>query len=314
MCCSPRANSAGRRRFSDPAANALERTGYSWGPLSLMLLATALAQQSNIPGSAKALRRAETRQGTKSALFSTRARCGARLVPGGRAGQHRRDHGGARGGTDGASAPGSRRWRCAPSTTRCASATFARWIRCARLADEIDCASAISSSAMRERWPPVTARRVDSGGGRIRGGRDARGGRRRRGAGAAGSMPARYIVVLNRDGCRVGTVTMTLQRLKSARGVGGTMRFRLSRSAGLVAARLLIAALTTDALVRRRPARRRVTGPAVSRSATPEVADRRRRARGRAARAQPGVQGAAVHALGRRVRRRRRGFPCRQRV
>ncbi len=52
-----------------PAANALERTGYSWGPLSLMLLATALAQQNDIPGSAKALRRAETRQGTKSAFF-----------------------------------------------------------------------------------------------------------------------------------------------------------------------------------------------------------------------------------------------------
>ena len=52
-----------------PAATALERTGYSWGPLSLMLLATALAQQNDIPGSAKALRRAETRQGTKSALF-----------------------------------------------------------------------------------------------------------------------------------------------------------------------------------------------------------------------------------------------------
>ena len=52
-----------------PAAAALERTGYSWGPLSLMLLASALAQQKDIPGSAKALRRAETRQGTKSALF-----------------------------------------------------------------------------------------------------------------------------------------------------------------------------------------------------------------------------------------------------
>ena len=52
-----------------PAAAALERTGYSWGPLSLMLLASALAQQNDIPGSAKALRRAETRHGTKSALF-----------------------------------------------------------------------------------------------------------------------------------------------------------------------------------------------------------------------------------------------------
>jgi tetratricopeptide (TPR) repeat protein/energy-coupling factor transporter ATP-binding protein EcfA2 len=53
-----------------PAATTLERTGYSWGPLSLMLLATALAQQGNIPESAKALRRAETRHSTKSALFS----------------------------------------------------------------------------------------------------------------------------------------------------------------------------------------------------------------------------------------------------
>jgi AAA domain len=54
----------------EPAAAALERTGYSWGPLSLMLLATALAQQGDIPASAKALRRAETRHGTKSALFA----------------------------------------------------------------------------------------------------------------------------------------------------------------------------------------------------------------------------------------------------
>ncbi|GBG37537.1 AAA family ATPase [Mycobacterium montefiorense] len=53
-----------------PAATALERTGYSWGPLSLMLLATALAQQGDIAGAAKALSRAESRHGTKSALFS----------------------------------------------------------------------------------------------------------------------------------------------------------------------------------------------------------------------------------------------------
>ncbi|BBX42403.1 AAA family ATPase [Mycobacterium simiae] len=53
-----------------PAAAALERTGYSWGPLSLMLLATALAQQGDIASSAKALSRAESRHGTKSALFS----------------------------------------------------------------------------------------------------------------------------------------------------------------------------------------------------------------------------------------------------
>ncbi|MCV7411721.1 AAA family ATPase [Mycobacterium florentinum] len=53
-----------------PATAALERTGYSWGPLSLMLLATALAQQGDIAGSAKALSRAESRHGTKSALFT----------------------------------------------------------------------------------------------------------------------------------------------------------------------------------------------------------------------------------------------------
>lgn len=56
--------------FLDPAAAELEHTGYSWGPLSLMLLATAVARQGDIPGSAKALRRAETRHGTKSALFA----------------------------------------------------------------------------------------------------------------------------------------------------------------------------------------------------------------------------------------------------
>lgn len=54
----------------EPAAAELERTGYSWGPLSLMLLATAIAHQGDIPGSAKALRRAESRHGTKSALFA----------------------------------------------------------------------------------------------------------------------------------------------------------------------------------------------------------------------------------------------------
>ncbi len=54
----------------EPAAATLERTGYSWGPLSLMLLASALAQLGNIPASAKALRRAETRHGTKSAMFA----------------------------------------------------------------------------------------------------------------------------------------------------------------------------------------------------------------------------------------------------
>ena len=36
----------------------------------MMLLATSIARQGDIPGSAKALRRAETRHGTKSALFA----------------------------------------------------------------------------------------------------------------------------------------------------------------------------------------------------------------------------------------------------
>ncbi|MEB3021068.1 ATP-binding protein [[Mycobacterium] crassicus] len=53
-----------------PAAATLDRTGYSWGPLSLTLLATALARQSDIAGAAKALSRAESRHGTKSALFA----------------------------------------------------------------------------------------------------------------------------------------------------------------------------------------------------------------------------------------------------
>jgi hypothetical protein len=53
-----------------PAAAALERTGYSWGPLSLMLLATALAQQGQPAAAGKALSRAESRHGTKSALFA----------------------------------------------------------------------------------------------------------------------------------------------------------------------------------------------------------------------------------------------------
>lgn len=53
-----------------PAAATLGRTGYSWGPLSLTLLATALAQQGDTAATAKALSRAESRHGTKSALFS----------------------------------------------------------------------------------------------------------------------------------------------------------------------------------------------------------------------------------------------------
>lgn len=54
----------------EPASATLDRTGYSWGPLSLTLLATALAQQGEIAPAAKALSRAESRHGTKSALFT----------------------------------------------------------------------------------------------------------------------------------------------------------------------------------------------------------------------------------------------------
>ena len=52
------------------AASALAPTGYSWGPLSHMLLAQALGQQGDQVGAAKALRAAESRHGMKSALFA----------------------------------------------------------------------------------------------------------------------------------------------------------------------------------------------------------------------------------------------------
>jgi len=54
----------------DRAAEALAPTGYSWGPLSFMLLAQALGQQGDQIGAAKALGAAETRHGVKSALFT----------------------------------------------------------------------------------------------------------------------------------------------------------------------------------------------------------------------------------------------------
>lgn len=52
-----------------PAAEALSHTGYSWGPFSLMLLASALGQQGEQLRAAKVLGRAESRHGLKSALF-----------------------------------------------------------------------------------------------------------------------------------------------------------------------------------------------------------------------------------------------------
>ncbi len=54
----------------EPAAATLDRTGYSWGPLALSYLTTALALQGQIAASAMALSRAQYRHGTKSALFA----------------------------------------------------------------------------------------------------------------------------------------------------------------------------------------------------------------------------------------------------
>jgi len=52
------------------AADPLARTGYSWGPLSLILLAQALGQQGNQLEAAKVLSRAESLHGLKSTLFA----------------------------------------------------------------------------------------------------------------------------------------------------------------------------------------------------------------------------------------------------
>lgn len=52
------------------AAEALSPTGYSWGPLALMLLASVLGQQGDLVASAKVLSAAEARHGMKSALFT----------------------------------------------------------------------------------------------------------------------------------------------------------------------------------------------------------------------------------------------------
>lgn len=52
------------------AADPLARTGYSWGPLTLMLLAQALGQQGEQLAAAKAFSRAESLHGLKSSLFA----------------------------------------------------------------------------------------------------------------------------------------------------------------------------------------------------------------------------------------------------
>ncbi|KAA8967708.1 MAG: AAA family ATPase [Mycobacterium sp.] len=53
-----------------PAGDTLARTGYSWGPLALMLLASALGQQGDKLAAAKVFSRAESRHGLKSAMFA----------------------------------------------------------------------------------------------------------------------------------------------------------------------------------------------------------------------------------------------------
>lgn len=53
-----------------PAADILARSGYSWGALALMYLTTALGYRGEIAESAKALARAQSRHGTKSAMFA----------------------------------------------------------------------------------------------------------------------------------------------------------------------------------------------------------------------------------------------------
>lgn len=65
-----RGEPAAAAELLSPAAATLERTGYSWGPLALTYLATALGYQGEIAESAKALGRAQSRHGTKSAMFA----------------------------------------------------------------------------------------------------------------------------------------------------------------------------------------------------------------------------------------------------
>lgn len=65
-----RGDAAAAEELLKPAADTLARTGYSWGPLSLMYLATAQAYQGEIAQSAKTLARAMSRHGTKSGMFA----------------------------------------------------------------------------------------------------------------------------------------------------------------------------------------------------------------------------------------------------
>ena len=120
------------------AADALAPTGYSWGPLSLMLLAQARGQQGDQIGAAKALSAAESRHGMKSALFTPEL---ALAGPGRRppAVTCRRRSTRPAMPCRPPSAAGSRRWRCARCRTRSGSATPARSTARSGLAGEVDC-------------------------------------------------------------------------------------------------------------------------------------------------------------------------------
>jgi hypothetical protein len=65
-----RGDAAAAAELLKPAAANLARTGYSWGPLALNYLTTALGYLGDIPESAKALARAQSRHCTKSAMFA----------------------------------------------------------------------------------------------------------------------------------------------------------------------------------------------------------------------------------------------------
>lgn len=65
-----RGDAAGAELLLGPASTSLARTGYSWGPLSLMLLTIAQAYQGEVAESAKTLARTQSLHGTKSAMFA----------------------------------------------------------------------------------------------------------------------------------------------------------------------------------------------------------------------------------------------------
>ena len=66
----------------EPAAATLARTGYSWGPLSLMLLATALAQQGDIAGVGKSVEQGRIPARHQVGAVRPGARCGAGMAAG----------------------------------------------------------------------------------------------------------------------------------------------------------------------------------------------------------------------------------------